>query len=358
MFSGQVDPVVLIPKHSMVGPFKGHRSIKSTPLFPGSSCSLSTQFLLQDHMAAHYRNLMSAKAAVDTSAPKTLSSSVKYKDQQNKEKLLRAIEKFKKELQEAQASSRHSSQINFPEQSKVHEGQMATMGQSTNTWRMQSPSPTAWELLHWKEIDTQYQGDLVVPKGPHTSQKFPEKKPYNDPQKQTYSGDLLDKHSAHFTNVKPRLLKKSASSFLSKYRYYKAPAKKKKGPSPQTDQHSTAHFRKTYREEDLKNLRFVKELTDDMVLRGAGSSSAIDHVLQDHLYRRNHDIAVNVNQGEEEAPGNQEETGARAERGAGEAGGVGLLHQLHRGSVWPRECPSARGKLISREDATQLHCTI
>lgn len=62
------------------------------------------------------------------------------------------------------------------------------------------------------------------------NQSLRRKKPYNDPQKQTYSGDLLDRHPTSFTSAnkpfKPRLLRKPSKSFLSKYRYYMAPTKK------------------------------------------------------------------------------------------------------------------------------------
>ncbi|XP_040207384.1 spermatogenesis-associated protein 7 homolog [Rana temporaria] len=318
MSPGQETPAVLIPKYSMIGPFKGHRSMKSTPLFPGSSCSLSTQFLLQDHMAAHYRNLHSAKATVDTSAPKSLSSSVKYRDQQNKEKLLQAIERFKKELQHIHPTARHRVQSNFLEQDRVHLGdrefQMSLMSQYFNVYKESSPVLSARDILQGNEKGTYHYNNVTTSR----RQSLPKKKPYNDPQKQTYSGDLLDKHADSFTSVKkpfkPRLLKKSAGSFLSKYRYYKAPAKSDK-KSPQTDKGGMSNFTEVYRfledsyeplenrtqnhgtysrlpkqEDDLKCLNFLKELTDDILLRGGGSSSAIDRVFQDHLQRKNHNI--------------------------------------------------------------------
>ncbi|XP_067421506.1 spermatogenesis-associated protein 7 homolog [Emydura macquarii macquarii] len=67
----------MVPKYSMMGPFRGHMSIKSSPFSPGSSCKLSTQYIIQDHMATHYRKLLSSKAAVDSSVPKSLHTSIK-----------------------------------------------------------------------------------------------------------------------------------------------------------------------------------------------------------------------------------------------------------------------------------------
>ena len=51
-------------------------------------------------------------------------------------------------------------------------------------------------------------------------------KTFQDPVQKTYSGDLLQKHSQHFTQDKPfmpKTLKSDKSSYLSKYRYYRAP---------------------------------------------------------------------------------------------------------------------------------------
>ncbi|OPJ72282.1 hypothetical protein AV530_018738 [Patagioenas fasciata monilis] len=55
--------IAMVPMYSMKGPFRGHMSFKSSPFSPGPSCKLSNQYLIQDHMAAHYKNLMSAKGA-------------------------------------------------------------------------------------------------------------------------------------------------------------------------------------------------------------------------------------------------------------------------------------------------------
>ncbi|XP_069624599.1 spermatogenesis-associated protein 7 homolog [Ranitomeya imitator] len=319
---------VMIPKYSMSGPFKGHMSVKSSPLLPGSSCSLSTQFLIQDHMSTHYRKLNSAKAAVDSSAPRSLSCSIKYRDQQNKERLLRAVEEFKRELQQICATSHHHSQSNFPEQGPVDYGhektQVEEKGKHSSTRKARSPttSPvlTAREVIGNKEEE---HGD-VKPRTSVNKSLQRKKKPYNNPQKQTYSGDLLDKHPRSFTKAKmpfkPRLLKKPSQSFLSKYRYYTAPAKKisQKTSSPQVNhEDKTKEYRsmddahlpikpiilatrsraenkwnmaENYKEEDLKYLRFLEEITDDIILRGCRSDSAMELVFQDHLHRKQPDI--------------------------------------------------------------------
>lgn len=54
-------------------------------------------------------------------------------------------------------------------------------------------------------------------------------KAFQDPVQKTYSGDLLQKHSQHFTQNKPftpKTLKTDKISYLSKYRYYRAPQRK------------------------------------------------------------------------------------------------------------------------------------
>lgn len=55
-------------------------SAKISPFCPHSSSRL-TQSIIRDHMISHYKKVYSAKAAIDTSVPKSLLYSVKYNDQ-------------------------------------------------------------------------------------------------------------------------------------------------------------------------------------------------------------------------------------------------------------------------------------
>lgn len=51
-------------------------------------------------------------------------------------------------------------------------------------------------------------------------------KSFQDPARKTYNGDLLEKHSQRFTEDKPfmpKTLKTDTNSYLSSYRYYRAP---------------------------------------------------------------------------------------------------------------------------------------
>ncbi|XP_075056859.1 spermatogenesis-associated protein 7-like isoform X1 [Mixophyes fleayi] len=296
-------------------------------------------------MATHYRKLHSAKAAVDTSAPKSLSSSVKFRDQQNKERLLKAVQKFKNELQQICSTSNHHTKSHLPEQCKEHYGHREIPVAKTEklsdiqktTSRAHSPILIARDVMRSIEYGSRCYGDMkMAPSRPQTgrislSHGLPRKKTYKDPQRQTYSGDVLDKHAASFTSFKmpfkPRLLKKPAHSYLSKYRYYTAPTKKNitKALSSKVDKPHRSHLTQLHRSqediylplenfshtpqsrtenpaaleigrshlqwaEDQKYLHFLEKLTSDLTLKGYGSSSAMENVFQDHLKRKQQSI--------------------------------------------------------------------
>ncbi|XP_072436221.1 spermatogenesis-associated protein 7 homolog [Chiloscyllium punctatum] len=280
----------MTPKHSLMGPFKGHMCIKSSPFCLGSSCKLSTQFIIQDHMAMHYKRLQSAKATVDSSMPKSMSTSVKYKDQQKRERLSKAVKNQQKEVLHYYSTS----QMNY-----------SSVSPATSRFRDKN-------LM---------------------------KRPFQDPQKKTYSGDLLDKHSNWFTEERqsftPRTLRNKAKSFLLKYKYYTAPKNTQGNPSvtptcnesftdkspvpfhletdcpvwyqsqemrelnPRILQSSaTVKLKLMAWEVEMKYLRFLKDVTDDILCRGYHSNRILENIFQIHIerskYHLNEDKLKNI----------------------------------------------------------------
>ncbi|XP_041827036.1 spermatogenesis-associated protein 7 homolog isoform X2 [Melanotaenia boesemani] len=93
-------------------------------------------------------------------------------------------------------------------------------------------------------------------------------KSFQDPVQKTYSGDLLQKHSQHFTQDKPftpKTLKSDKSSYLSKFRYYRAPRRK-----PTQDcsssilmRQETYHGSTTNKEDDTQELEPSQEYSTE-----------------------------------------------------------------------------------------------
>ncbi|XP_074720722.1 spermatogenesis-associated protein 7 homolog [Strix uralensis] len=254
----------MMPMYSMMGPFRGHLSLKSSPFSPGTSCKLSNQYIIQDHMAAHYKKLMSAKAAVDSSAPKSLHTSVKYKDQQKRDRLIQDLEKYKKDLIHDLPASPFNSRSISPSQQKVRWSLLEnghlylTSGQNNCsrakreqppsisfqklTSRTLTPAPTARKTVQ----NTAQRALSQTPVHNSITDRSPAspllqsrmhlgscntKMAFQNSFNKTYSGDLLDKHSIYFTEKKqrftPRILKTAHQSFLVKHRYYNPPPQKK-----------------------------------------------------------------------------------------------------------------------------------
>nr|XP_028573909.1 spermatogenesis-associated protein 7 [Podarcis muralis] len=253
-----------IPRYGPASPFRGHLSTKSNAFcIDDSSRRLSNQYLIRDHMAVHYNKILSAKAAVDCSVPKSRLNSIKLSDQQRREKLKKEVEKCEKEMISSKNGSRSSSResrrplsatyrkdtleaednVGLPsctpsEQRCVSGPQATPERQNTALPNAANPprkdalkasnisdpascvSTSSLQRLHSK-ISSNSSSDSTANKHPH---KAP------NPEPKVCSGDLLDKHSERFTNGRqpftPRTLKSDAKSFLSQYRYYK-PARQK-----------------------------------------------------------------------------------------------------------------------------------
>nr|XP_033809163.1 spermatogenesis-associated protein 7 [Geotrypetes seraphini] len=245
-----------IPKSGLASPFRGHLSIQSNAFCTGSSGRLSDQFRIQDHMLAHYNRILSAKAAVDTSMPKSMLTSIKYSDQQRREKLKKEVARYEQEFLSTRNLSRPSSGASASQGPSEHRKSSYEVQDSVDIENGQlyctrslfsspvpypvSPSLALSTDFTKKVSGTYYKTPIpqnnfyaVSPSSSEGSLKCSSNyQKFQEPLKKTYSGDLLDLHSKQFTNKQlqfiPRTLKTEAKSALAGYRYYTPPRIKKK----------------------------------------------------------------------------------------------------------------------------------
>ncbi|XP_027700434.1 spermatogenesis-associated protein 7 isoform X2 [Vombatus ursinus] len=254
-----------MPRYGPSSPFTGHLSIKSNAFCTdSSSLRLSTLYLIKNHMAIHYNKILSAKAVVDCSMPVSMTSSVKYSDQQRREKLKKELAQCEKDLKLAriatQTSNKFSSSplssmgLKLSEESQEKDEETEEENEFPSFSKSLPPAPDK-QFIDFSNLEKtvknetrktystsgvsnprrQFSGPLYnasngsgkSTKNPRRFQLFTSKAP---------SGDLLEKHSTRFTNKQlpftPRTLKTEAKSFLSQYRYY-TPAKRKKSTHDQ-----------------------------------------------------------------------------------------------------------------------------
>ncbi|XP_034274171.1 spermatogenesis-associated protein 7 isoform X2 [Pantherophis guttatus] len=262
--SSPVIDYLTIPRYGLASPFKGHLSTKSNAFcIDSSSRRLSNQYLIRDHMAVHYNKILSAKAAIDCSLPKSRLNSIKY--QQRREKLKIEVEKCEKEMISSQQVSRSSSRESRRLLSATYRKPTPTQDSSEPADKELVRAPCAQKygsdplstpekqstIFQRKEKNNKKVGPKIsslsiessdssisglqklhsrvsCSSSDTTASKHSSKA--QTPDSRACSGDLLDKHSQHFTNGQqpftPRTLKSDAKSFLSQYRYY-TPARRK-----------------------------------------------------------------------------------------------------------------------------------
>ncbi|XP_035607872.1 spermatogenesis-associated protein 7 homolog isoform X1 [Oncorhynchus keta] len=249
------------PGHSLTGPPRGQMSLKSSPFCPRSSSRL-TQCIIQDHMVSHYKKVYSAKAAIDSSVPKSMLSSVKYNDQLRREQLRKDASRSDRRPQSAGSHSQRSSRANT-KASCPSQNTQSGAGQESAYFYLGSSmisTPRINTSFHAKQIvyPSQMVGGSGSPphffhcaseysyRSPNSQRQQPARsttgtqsgyKAFQDPVQKTYSGDLIQKHAHRFTQDKPftpRTLKSDSRSYLSQYRYYTPPRGK-----PAQDQERT-----------------------------------------------------------------------------------------------------------------------
>ncbi|KAM9645040.1 spermatogenesis-associated protein 7 [Trichechus inunguis] len=283
----------VLPRYDPPCLFKGHLSTKSNAFCTdSSSLRLSTLHLVKTHMAAHYNKILSAKAAVDCSVPVSMSTSIKYADQQRREKLKRELARCEKELRLAKTAKQANSKNNskslllntlqkpsgepqdeadvlieeisefssfarspIPSLERLHLGPRKSdkvLMNSTEKNSSPSLSSTDYTASRPRKLRSATpcgRGPRSTCHNPHRFQLVISKAP---------TGDLLDKHSKLFSNKElpftPRTLKTEAKSFLSQYRYY-TPARRKRDQRTEAEtQTEVSSFNSDFERAETENL--------------------------------------------------------------------------------------------------------
>ncbi|XP_026568555.1 spermatogenesis-associated protein 7 isoform X2 [Pseudonaja textilis] len=371
--SSPVIEYLTIPRYGLASPFKGHLSTKSNAFcIDSSSRRLSNQYLIRDHMAVHYNKILSAKAAIDCSLPKSRLNSIKFSDQQQREKLKKEVEKCEKEMISSQQVSRSSSResrrllsATYTKPTPTHSSEpedkeplrapceqqcgldslLIPEKQSAILQRKEKNNKSIAPKISTLSIESSDSSISSLQKlhsrvscssSDTTASKHSSKA--QTPDSKACSGDLLDKHSQHFTNGQqpftPRTLKSDAKSFLSQYRYYtparrkvrenlrqhmeaetqteissfqdkSEAAEKENLPSFQkitkevedsqfsneqkSDEMKTVSQLSSPREEELRYLNFIQDITDEILKLGLFSNRALERLFERHVeLNKNH----------------------------------------------------------------------
>ncbi|XP_030096534.2 spermatogenesis-associated protein 7 isoform X1 [Serinus canaria] len=250
---------LVIPRCGPASPFKGHLSNKSNAFCIGSSRNLASQYLVRDHMVVHYNRVLSAKAAVDCSLPKSRLASIKLADQQRREKLKKKIARCRDKLSVCEAASpSHPRDRGRLLQSSFRKSLLETEdGVSASAGQAQylpgAPSSYGEDCLvhsspgkcrrHSHNTAGASYSCVCVSRAPgrrsallrsHSIESFVSigcSQRCQGYHPHARGGDLLEKHSECFTKshkpFTPRTLISDAKSSLSEYRFY-TPAQRRK----------------------------------------------------------------------------------------------------------------------------------
>ncbi|XP_028396230.1 spermatogenesis-associated protein 7 homolog [Dendronephthya gigantea] len=313
----------------------GHLSTKSSVYSPVSMSRMS-QDLVQNHMKSHYQRISSAKACVDTSAPKSMKLTIKEKDRRRKEALLATS------VQKTTPRSRNGEPSNSPRNSTSnlrHVNPHETS--SRDQLRSEKPSSKKTPFSPRRETGNVENGDLRqthdrrrrlndarlngVSVGPSvldeqsytryqsTRRKMDQKSTREDSfgdqmneSSKTKPNDTLGTSDLHqtkrdnwndlknetfengqYTTSTPRPNKFEVDPSLSTMTF----SYKSAHDPPPTRRHPR---RKTAQDliwtEEQKYLQFISDVTSDVLARGICSNRVINKVFESHIEKRKNDL--------------------------------------------------------------------
>ncbi|XP_051006223.1 spermatogenesis-associated protein 7 isoform X2 [Acomys russatus] len=231
----------------------GSRRVRATSVLP----RYSPPCLFTGHLSTK------SNAAVDCSVPASVSTSIKYSDQQRREKLKKELARCENEFKLSKATTQTNSKMNSkfflnsmqkpsgePQDLDVFIKEVTrypSFSKSTSPFSdaLQLNLPESNKILmtgtqkHPSTSPPSMAYPGPAPRSPcpghgcdrRPRSAFPSAHRFQLVISKTPSGDLLEKHSDLFSNKQlpftPRTLKTEAKSFLSQYRYY-TPAKRRK----------------------------------------------------------------------------------------------------------------------------------
>ncbi|XP_022090858.1 spermatogenesis-associated protein 7-like [Acanthaster planci] len=238
------------PNSNLTGPLKGHVSLKSGP-FATTCTRLSNQGLVQDQLNSHYKKLNKAKSCIDASPPKSMTLSVKKRDQMRRDAMMKSLKSA------SPASSRPSSRAT-PRPGSARQGSPTrqVLDQSFTSAELNqlatgghlSPSPYGQRAGTALSYRSQPDGQRTQSRLSETNKslRFRETssprmtestrlRPDRLKQTRPASGDILDKMSDNMLSRPeklhtPRTLRTTAQSRLAQSKNYNKP----KRPSKET----------------------------------------------------------------------------------------------------------------------------
>ncbi|XP_064621434.1 spermatogenesis-associated protein 7 homolog isoform X2 [Lineus longissimus] len=230
---------------------KGHLGVRSSPLSPTAS-KLTSQYIVMDHLNAHYRMINNAKPAIDNKAPKAWTSSTKTRDRIRRNDAKKNGGVPSRSAQNSRPNSRMSitSRRSIADQIEAYEAyfndepEIGAIVKSTIPQQHSQPGQDIY-IERANTEDMRFVDQMVSDSynNPNTyrsprpmrsmipdTMKAGSGNPNVATPRKCVAGDLLDDHSHKFKEGKPftprTLNTKNVKSKLSQFKYYNAPKKR------------------------------------------------------------------------------------------------------------------------------------